>query len=57
MKKWLKRIGIALAIVFALILALAWWLLATESGTRFAVERAKSALAGKLAIAQATGAL
>jgi translocation and assembly module TamB len=57
MKKWLKRIGIALAVLIGLIVVLTWWLLATESGARFAVERAKSALAGKLAIAQATGAL
>ncbi len=57
MKKWLKRIGIALAVLLGLIVVLAWWLLETESGARFAVERAKSALAGKLAIAQATGAL
>ncbi|MFT3791541.1 MAG: translocation/assembly module TamB domain-containing protein [Rudaea sp.] len=57
MKKWLKRIGIALAILVALIVAIAWWLLATESGARFAVERAKSSLAGKLALAQAKGTL
>jgi len=57
LKTWLKRLGIALAVLLVLIVALAWWLLATESGARFAVERAKSTLAGKLAIAQATGAL
>jgi translocation and assembly module TamB len=57
MKKWLKRIGIVLAILIALVAVLVWWLLATESGARFAVERAKSALAGKLAVAQANGAL
>jgi translocation and assembly module TamB len=57
MKKWLKRIGIALAILFAIVVLLAWWLLGTESGARFAVERAKSSLAGKLALAQLKGAL
>jgi translocation and assembly module TamB len=57
MKKWLKRIGIAFAILLALVVMLAWWLLATESGARFALERAKSTLAGKLLIARAGGAL
>ncbi|MBS0582623.1 MAG: pathogenicity protein, partial [Proteobacteria bacterium] len=57
MKKWLKRIGIALAIAIGLVVVLAWWLLGTESGARFAVERAKSSLAGKLALAGMKGAL
>ena len=57
LKKALKWTGIALAAVLVLFVALAWWLLATESGARFAVERAKSSLAGKLALAQTKGAL
>lgn len=56
-KAWLKRSGIALAIVFALVVVLAWWLLGTQSGARFAIARAQSALGGKLALAQAQGAL
>lgn len=57
MKKWLKRIAIALAVLLAVIVALAYWLLATESGARFAIERAKTSLAGKLLLAEARGAL
>ncbi|HEX6833143.1 MAG TPA: pathogenicity protein, partial [Rudaea sp.] len=57
MKKWLKRVGIGLLVLVVLIGALLFWLLETESGARFALARAKSALADKLAIAQARGAL
>src|SRR6185369_17300499 len=35
----------------------AWWLLGSESGARFALERAKGALAGKLELALLHGAL
>ncbi len=57
MKKWLKWTGIVLALLIVLIAALAFWLLRTESGTRFALERAKSALAGKLLVAEVKGIL
>ena len=55
--KWLKRLGLALAAMFALACLCAWWLLGSESGARFALERAKSALAGKLELALAHGVL
>jgi translocation and assembly module TamB len=57
LKKWLKRLGVALAILLALIAVLAFWLLETESGARFALARASAALEGKLTIAQSRGAL
>ena len=56
-KKWLKRIGLLLIALCVLLGGIGFWLLRTESGTRFALERAKSALAGKLLVAQATGIL
>ncbi|MBS0590161.1 MAG: pathogenicity protein, partial [Proteobacteria bacterium] len=57
LKKGLKWAGLALAAILVLFVALGFWLLATESGARFAVERAKSALAGKFALAQTKGTL
>lgn len=57
LKKTLKWTAIALAAILVLFIALGFWLLATESGARFAIERAKSSLAGKLALAQAKGTL
>jgi translocation and assembly module TamB len=57
MKKWLKRIGITVVVLIALIGVCAFWLLATESGARFAIERAKSSLVDKLKIAQSSGTL
>jgi translocation and assembly module TamB len=57
MRKWLKWIGLGLAIVVVLIGAVVTWLLEAESGARFALERVKSALANKLSIEQSHGAL
>ena len=57
MKRWLKWIGIGLAIVVVAIAAVVTWLLEAESGARFALERVKSALANKLSIEQSHGAL
>lgn len=57
MKKWLVRLGIALAIAVVLMFSALCWLLQTESGARFALERAKLALAGKLDLALAKGAI
>ena len=56
-KKWLKRTSIVLALLIVLFVGIAFWLLRTESGTRFALERAKSALAGKLLVAEVKGIL
>ena len=56
-RKWLKWIGIVVLVLVVLFVGIAFWLLRTESGTRFALERAKSALAGKLIVAQAKGIL
>ncbi|HEY8010408.1 MAG TPA: translocation/assembly module TamB domain-containing protein [Rudaea sp.] len=56
-RTWLKRIGIALVVLLAVVVALAYWLLATEAGARFAIERAKTSLAGKLLLAEARGVL
>lgn len=57
LKKWLKRIGTAFAVLVAVLVAFATWLLATESGARFALRRVASALDGKLVIAQMRGTL
>ncbi|MDR3389489.1 MAG: translocation/assembly module TamB domain-containing protein [Rudaea sp.] len=55
--KWLRRLGIGFGILFAIFVASAIWLLESESGARFALERAKAAFADKLSIAQSGGAL
>ena len=57
MKRWLKWIGIGLAIVIVVIVLFATWLLEAESGARFALERVKAALANKLSVENARGAL
>jgi translocation and assembly module TamB len=57
MKKWLKRLAIAFVVLLVLFGAFVAWLLESESGARFAITRLKSALADKLLIAQARGAL
>ncbi|HEX3897248.1 MAG TPA: translocation/assembly module TamB domain-containing protein [Rudaea sp.] len=57
MKRWLKWIGIGLALAIVVIVLFAAWLLETESGARFALERAKSALADKLSVENSRGAL
>ena len=50
MKRWLKWIGIGLAMLIVAIALFALWLLEAESGARFALERAKAALADKLIV-------
>src|SRR3954468_18637352 len=55
--KWLKRIGMALLALIAVFALLVFWLIESESGARFALERVKSALAGKLSYAQSQGTL
>src|SRR4249920_414307 len=57
MKKWLKRIGIALVALVALGTAFSLWLQYTQSGARFALARVQGALDGKLAIADVSGTL
>ena len=55
--KWLKRLAVVLLALLGLSGLFAWWLLASESGARFALERAKSFLVDKLSYAQLRGAL
>jgi len=56
-RKWLKRIGIALALLLVVAGVFAFWLLATEPGARFALDRAKASIAGKLLVARLKGTL
>lgn len=56
-RKILKWIGIALAALLVAALGFGYWLLATAPGARFAIERAKSALGGKVALARFNGTL
>ncbi|MEP6940773.1 MAG: hypothetical protein ABI846_13495, partial [Rudaea sp.] len=56
-RRWLKRIGIVLALLIVLAGAFAFWLLATEPGARFALDRAKSSITGKLLVARLKGTL
>ncbi|MEO5561199.1 MAG: translocation/assembly module TamB domain-containing protein [Dokdonella sp.] len=53
----LKRIGIALAILLALVGFLSFWLLRTESGLQFVLARAIGATDGKLTIGKSSGNL
>ena len=57
MKKWLKRIGLTLAVVVALGVVFSLWLQYTQSGARFALARVQGAMDGKLAIADVGGTL
>jgi translocation and assembly module TamB len=57
MRKWLKRIGIALAVLVMLALSFSLWLQHTESGARFAIARALSAAGGKLTVTAVRGTL
>jgi len=57
MNKWLKRIGVALAVIVALGVAFSLWLQYTQSGARFALARVQGAMEGKLAITDVGGTL
>ncbi|HET7065565.1 MAG TPA: translocation/assembly module TamB domain-containing protein [Rudaea sp.] len=57
MRKWLKRIGIALLVLVFLGTAFSLWLQYTQSGARFALARVQGAMEGKLAIADVGGTL
>ena len=53
----LKWIGIAFLVLVAIVGALLYWLLRTESGAHFAIARAVGAMEGKLAIERTSGRL
>jgi translocation and assembly module TamB len=57
MKRVLKWIGLVVGVLVLAVVVFAVWLLEAESGARFALERAKSALADKLTVEQSRGAL
>ncbi len=57
MKKWLKRTGLAVAILIVAVGTLAMWLLQAESGARFALERVKAMLSDKLSVERSRGTL
>jgi translocation and assembly module TamB len=57
MKKWLKRVGIAVVVLVFLGTAFSLWLQYTQSGARFALARVQGAMEGKLAIADVGGTL
>lgn len=56
-RRWLKRIGIALAVLVVLLTAGLWWLLGTTSGLHFALNRATAASDGAIAVQSAQGDL
>src|SRR5262245_574900 len=53
---WLWAMG-ALVLLIFLLAGSVWWVLNTQSGTRFAVNRVVGFLAGKLEIAQVEGTI
>ncbi len=55
--KWVKRLALVLAVLLLMVAALAWWLLGTGAGLRFALARAQSATNGALQVQQARGQL
>ncbi|MGB4859672.1 MAG: translocation/assembly module TamB domain-containing protein [Dokdonella sp.] len=55
--KWLKWIGIVLASLILIVVVVASWVLFTQSGARFALERAVGSMQGKLSYEKATGTL
>ncbi|HET7663062.1 MAG TPA: pathogenicity protein, partial [Rhodanobacteraceae bacterium] len=57
MRRWLKRIGIVLAVLVVLLAAGLWWLLGTTSGLRFAVERVTAVSDGAIAVQSVQGDL
>lgn len=56
-KRWLRRLGIAVAVLVVLIGAGLWWLLGSTSGLRFAVAQISSATDGAIAVNTAHGDL
>jgi len=55
--KWLTRAGLLFLLLVFLLLGTAAWLVGTQSGLRWALERAQAAAGGKLAVEGASGAL
>src|SRR5690348_9776500 len=55
--KWLKRIGIAVLVLFLLLALGLWWLLGSNAGLRFALARASGFTNGALSVQQASGRL
>jgi translocation and assembly module TamB len=55
--KWLARFGLLFLLLVAFLLGAAAWLVGTESGLRWALERARGAAGGKLAVEGARGVL
>ncbi|OOG46024.1 pathogenicity protein [Rhodanobacter sp. C01] len=56
-RRWLRRVGIALACLLVLLAILTSWLLGTASGLRFALARVQAATHGALHVGQAQGRL
>jgi translocation and assembly module TamB len=57
MKRWLKRIAWLFALLLLAAAATAVWVLQTESGARFAFDRARAALANAISVEQLHGEL
>ncbi len=55
--KWLTRAGLLFLLLVVLLLGTAAWLVGTEGGLRWALERAQAASGGRLALEGASGAL
>ena len=55
--KWLTRAGLLFLLLVILLLGAAAWLVGTESGLRWALERAQAAAGGRLAVEGASGTL
>ena len=54
---WLRRVGMALLALLLLLALGLWWLLGSNAGLRFALERASSFTDGAFAVRQARGTL
>lgn len=56
-RRWSRRIGIAVAVLVALLVIGLWWLLGTTSGLHFALARVTAATDGALSVQAAHGTL
>ncbi len=57
LRRWLKRIGIAVAVLLVLLGVFLWWLLGSQGGLRFVLARATGITHGALAVGSASGTL
>ena len=57
MRKWLKRVALALAALLVLLTAALWWLLGSAGGLRFALAQAQHFTDGALTVQHAEGRL